>query len=93
MWVCHCRAVTDTASVNQYDADAKMCENWGYERLDARFREESIGEMNDADVIVARTLYLEGILNLRRRGTVRVGETVPEKLQLAIDLGEARLTV
>jgi bacterioferritin len=76
----------ELTSVNQYFADAKMCANWGYERLAEKFREESIGEMKDADSLIERILYLEGMPNLQRLGSVRIGETVPEKLQLALEL-------
>jgi bacterioferritin len=76
----------ELTSVNQYFVDAKMLANWGYERLGAHFREESIDEMKDADVLIERILYLEGIPNLQRLGTVRVGEDAVEKLNLALDL-------
>ena len=42
--------------------------------------------MKDADELIERILYLDGMPNLQRLGTVRVGETVPEKLALALDL-------
>ena len=76
----------ELTSVNQYFADSKMCANWGYDRLAEKFREESIGEMKDADELIERILYLEGMPNLQRLGSVRIGETVPEKLQLALGL-------
>ena len=75
----------ELTSVNQYFADAKMCANWGYERLAEKFRDESISEMKDADSLIERILYLEGMPNLQRLGSVRIGETVPEKLTLALD--------
>ena len=76
----------ELTSVNQYFVDSKMLDNWGYEPLAKHYREESIDEMKDADVLIGRILFLEGVPNLQRLSTVRVGETVPEKLQLALDL-------
>ncbi len=76
----------ELTAVNQYFLDAKMFDNWGYERLGAKFREESIDEMKDADELIERILYLDGLPNLQRLGTVRVGETATEKLELALDL-------
>jgi bacterioferritin len=76
----------ELTSINQYFVDAKMLDNWGYERLGKHFRDESIDEMNDADALIERILYLEGIPNLQRVGTVRVGETATEKLSLALEL-------
>ncbi len=76
----------ELTSINQYFVDAKMLDNWGYERLGKHFHDESIDEMKDADELIERILYLEGIPNLQRLGTVRVGETPAEKLQLALEL-------
>jgi bacterioferritin len=76
----------ELTSVNQYFVDFKMLESWGYDVLAQHYREESIDEMKDADVLIGRILFLEGVPNLQRLSTVRVGETVPEKLQLALDL-------
>jgi bacterioferritin len=76
----------ELTAINQYFVDAKMFENWGYERLVKRFYDESIDEMKDADELIERILYLDGVPNLQRLGTVRVGETPAEKLQLGLEL-------
>jgi bacterioferritin len=76
----------ELTAINQYFVDAKMAGNWGYDRLAAHFRDESIDEMKDADGLIERILFLEGLPNLQRLGTVRVGETIGEKFQLALDL-------
>ncbi|HEY7137826.1 MAG TPA: bacterioferritin [Acidimicrobiia bacterium] len=76
----------ELTAINQYFVDAKMCDNWGFRRLAERFREQSIGEMKDADDLIERILYLEGVPNMQRLSPVRVGETVTEKLDLALDL-------
>ena len=76
----------ELTAVNQYFVDAKMCANWGYERMAGKFREDSIDEMKDAEALIDRILYLDGVPNMQRLGTVRVGETVQEKLALALDV-------
>src|SRR5688500_495568 len=76
----------ELTAVNQYFVHAKMCENWGYHRLAHHARDESIGEMKDADHLIERILYLEGTPNLQRLGTVSVGETVPAQLRLDLEL-------
>lgn len=72
----------ELTAVNQYFVHAKMCENWGYQRLYEVFRAESIDEMKHADSLIERILYLEGVPNLQRLSKVNVGETVPEQLKL-----------
>jgi bacterioferritin len=76
----------ELTAVNQYFLDAKMCDNWGYDRLGERLRSDSIDEMKDADHLVERLLYLEGHPNLQRLGTIRTGESPVEKLTLALEL-------
>jgi len=81
----------ELTAVNQYFVDSKMCSNWGYDRLAERFRTESIDEMKDADELIERILYLDGLPNMQRLGRVRVGENVEEKLNLALDLEKAAI--
>ena len=74
----------ELTAINQYFIHAKMCDNWGYERLAEKMRDESIDEMKDADAIIERILYLDGVPNMQRLGPVKVGETVHEQLELAL---------
>jgi len=76
----------ELTAVNQYFIHARMCENWGYERLWHKVREESIGEMKHADSLIERVLYLEGIPNVQRLGKVNVGQSVDEQLRVDLDL-------
>ncbi len=77
----------ELTAINQYFIHHKMCENWGYERLSKKKREESIDEMKDADVIIERILYFDGIPNMQRLSPIRVGENPIEqhKLDLAVE--------
>ena len=78
----------ELTAVNQYFIHARMCENWGYARLWAKLREESIGEMRDADKLIQRILFLDGIPNLQRLNKINVGQTVKEQheLDLVVEL-------
>jgi len=67
--------------INQYFIHSKMCDNWGYDRLHHKVRERSMAEMKDAESLIEHILYLEGVPNMQRLGTVTVGETVPEQLK------------
>ena len=81
----------ELTAINQYFIHGRMCENWGYDRLWHTLREESIGEMKHADLLIERVLYLEGIPNVQRLGKVNVGQTVPEQLRLDLELERAAL--
>jgi bacterioferritin len=76
----------ELTAINQYFIHAKMCDNWGYQRLGEHGRDESIDEMKHADSIIERILYFEGVPNMQRLFPVRVGETVAEQLQLDVEL-------
>ena len=84
----------ELTAINQYYIHFKMCENWGYKRLADHHRAESIEEMQHADKLMERILFLEGVPNMQRLNPVRVGENVKEQheLDLALELeAQARL--
>lgn len=82
----------ELTAVNQYYIHAKMTQNWGYSKLAAHMRHESIDEMKDADKIIERILYLEGIPNMQRYNPVRVGENVREMHQLDLQVEAEAIT-
>ena len=83
----------DLTAINQYFLHAKMCENWGYERLHHKVKERSFDEMKDADELIEHILYLEGVPNVQRLGTVHVGETVPEQFKTDLQAEKEMLTL
>ena len=81
----------ELTAVNQYFIHSRMCRNWGFDRLAAKHYEESIDEMKDADVLIERILYLEGLPNMQRLNPVGVGEDVREQFQVDLELEKAAI--
>jgi bacterioferritin len=81
----------ELVAINQYFMHAKMCQNWGYDRIADKVRSESIDEMKHAEALMDRILYLDGLPNLQQLGMLQIGETVPE--QLTSDLGLEKLAI
>ncbi|GGK65612.1 bacterioferritin [Sphaerisporangium melleum] len=81
---------SELTAINQYFLHAKLQEHWGYTKLAAVTRAESIDEMRHAEVLTDRILFLEGLPNYQKLGTLHIGQTVKEQhtadLQLEIDV-------
>lgn len=76
----------ELTATNQYWIHARMCHNWGYERLWEKIRAEAIDEMKHADSLIERILYFDGVPNLQRLNKINVGETVKEQFELDLAL-------
>jgi bacterioferritin len=78
----------ELTAINQYFLHAEMCENWGYLRLAAYIRKESIDEMRHAEKLIERILFLEGIPNVTDYFKINVGKNIQQQLEndLAVEL-------
>jgi bacterioferritin len=83
----------ELTGINQYFLHAKMCQNWGYERLYKHVREESIEEMKHASAVMERILFLEGTPNMSGYDKIIVGTTVKQQLESDLALETAALAV
>jgi len=79
---------SELTAINQYFLHSKMQANWGLTKLAEHTRAESIEEMQHAELLTDRILFLEGLPNYQRLGTLRLGQSVKEQFEcdLAIEL-------
>jgi bacterioferritin len=78
----------ELTAINQYFLHARMQENWGYTKLAAHTRAESLDEMRHAEVLTDRILFLEGLPNYQKLLPLRIGETVPEQFRCDMKIEE-----
>ncbi|HXV30589.1 MAG TPA: bacterioferritin [Sinorhizobium sp.] len=71
----------ELAVVNQFWLNYRQLENWGYTRLAKKERAESIDEMQHADKLVTRIIFLEGLPNLQSLAPLRIGQNIQEVLE------------
>lgn len=72
---------SELTAVSQYWLHFRLQEDWGLGRLAAKSRAESIEEMQHADKLIARIIFLEGHPNLQKLDPLRIGQTVKETLE------------
>lgn len=76
----------ELTAINQYFLHAEMCENWGYARMAKLVKKESIEEMQHAEILMERILYLDGTPNMSDYFKINIGQTLKEQLQNDLNL-------
>ncbi len=72
---------SELTAVSQYWLHYRLQEDWGFGRIAAKSREESIEEMNHADKLIERIIFLEGHPNLQKLDPLRIGQDLKETME------------
>src|ERR1700726_1732120 len=76
----------ELTAINQYWLHYRLLENWGYRALAKVWRKESIEEMNHADKLIFRIIFLDGFPNMQVLDPLHIGQTVKEVLDCDLAL-------
>ena len=71
---------SELTAINQYWIHYRLLDNWGFRDLAKKWRKESIEEMQHADKLTVRIIFLEGFPNMQVLDPLRIGQTVKEVL-------------
>jgi bacterioferritin len=71
---------SELTAINQYWLHHRLLDNWGYKTLAKKWREESMEEMQHADKLIVRIIFLDGMPNLQVLDPLHIGQNVKEVL-------------
>ena len=71
----------ELTAINQYWLHYRFLQNWGLLDMAKVWRKESIEEMNHADRITDRIIFLDGFPNMQVLDPLRIGQNVREIIE------------
>ena len=72
----------ELTAINQYWLHYRLLDNWGYKSLAKQWRKESIEEMEHADKLIERIIFLDGIPSVDVGLKPQLGSKVPEQMEI-----------
>ena len=82
----------ELTAADQYFIHSRMYEDWGLGVLSERIKHESEEELEHADTLIKRILFLDGTPDLSVRAGLKIGSTVAEMManDLELEISVAR---
>lgn len=70
----------ELTAISQYMVHSEMCENWGYNKLHEAIEHQAKEEMQHAEWLIGRILFLEGVPSMSKLNQIQIGRTIPEMI-------------
>lgn len=68
----------ELTAINQYMVHSEMCGSWGYGKLHDAIRSQAMDEMQHAEWLIERIIFLDGSPTVSKLNAIKIGKTVPE---------------